>query len=340
MNEGIRWCPHCREPHSLASRFCPATGQPIETQLHASAPAAGLQHPLAGTLFDESFEIVRRIGKGGMNEVFEARQRATGLLVALKVVRDASRDGASRLKREAEIIGALAHRNICAPLGAGATPDGRPYLVLERLEGETLETKLHGGRRLSVQSALAIFMQILAALAHAHERGIVHRDIKPSNIFLVDRGEAGPLVKVLDFGLAFDTIRRGARMTRPGRSLGTPRYMAPEQLIGSPVTPAADLFAVALMLYEALAGEHPFAALTIKETARRILYDIEVDLAKRRPSLPFGIVAVVHAGLAKRAKERPESASHMLAALNRVEGHVEEPESTDSVDSQRSFVRS
>jgi len=334
MKEGIRWCPHCREPHALASRFCPNTGDAIDGQLHETpAQPIGVQHPLTGTVLDRDYEIRRRIGTGGMNEVFEAKDRTTGRSVAIKIVKDKTPEGAARLVRESEIVASIKHENICAIHGVGTMPDGRPYLVLERLEGETLETTLHGGRRLSSDSAIAVFKQVLAGLACAHERGIIHRDIKPSNIFLVDRGAQRPLVKVLDFGLAFDSIRRGARMTRPGKAAGTPRYMAPEQLLGGAVGPETDLFTVSLVLYESLAGAHPFAATTLKQIGYNILHESEPDLGERRKKLPFGLTAIVHAGLAKRMADRPRSALAMLHSLERVDDIEEEPDSSDTYDS-------
>ena len=334
MKEGIRWCPHCREPHALASRFCPNTGNALDSQLHETpTKLIGAHHPLTGTVLDRDYEIRRRIGTGGMNEVFEAKHRTTGRLVAIKIVKDKTPEGAERLVRESEVVASIKHENICAIHGVGKTPDGRPYLVLERLEGETLETTLHGGRRLSSDSAIGVFKQVLAGLSCAHDRGVIHRDIKPSNIFLVDRGAQSPLVKVLDFGLAFDSVRRGARMTRPGKAAGTPRYMAPEQLIGGAVGPETDLFTVALVLYECLAGVHPFAAATLKQMAYNVLHEREADLAKRRNKLPFGLTAIVHAGLAKRMADRPRSARAMLDSLGRVDDIEEEPDSSDTYDS-------
>lgn len=334
MKEGIRWCPHCREPHALASRFCPNTGDVLDTQLHeVPSHQVGVQHPLTGTVLDHDYEVGRRIGTGGMNEVFEAKHRTTGRSVAIKIVKEKTSEAAARLVRESEVVASIKHDNICGIHGIGTMPDGRPYLVLERLEGETLETTLHGGRRLSSDSAIAIFKQVLAGLEFAHGRGIIHRDIKPSNIFLVDRGGHLPHVKLLDFGLAFDSVRRGARMTRPGKAAGTPRYMAPEQLIGGAVGPATDIFTVSMVLYECLAGAHPFAGMTLKEVGYKILHEREPDLARRRKKLPFGLTAIVHAGLSKRIAERPQSAAAMLRSLERVDDIEEEPDSSDAYDS-------
>lgn len=342
MKEGFRWCPHCRQPHALASRFCPNTGDLLDKKLLEAVDAAVVpSHPLAGTVLDQRYQILHRIGTGGMNEVFEATHRASGLAVAIKLVKDKNPESAERLKRESEIIASLSHKNICAIHDVGVMPDGRPYLVFERLEGETLAARLHGRKRLSVSVAAGIFAQILSGLERAHERGIVHRDLKPANIFLVERGAPEPLVKILDFGLAMDVLRRGTRMTRPGRAAGTPRYMAPEQLIGGKITPAADLFAVGMMFYEALAGEHPFASASAVETSHRIIHVRETDLAKRRGDLPFGLTAIVHSALGKRVSERPRSAGHMLRALAMLdELEEDEPASTDSLDTYRTAAPS
>ena len=315
MKEGFRWCPHCREPHVLASRFCPGTGLPIEKQLHESSTGVG-RHPLAGTVVDGRYEIRQRIGSGAMNEVFEAVDRGTNEGVGLKIVKQGSSEAAQRLEREARLLSALDHPNLCAARGTGAMPDGRPYLALERLEGETLATRLHGRARLHWSLAVSLFAQLLDGLAAAHVRGITHRDLKPSNVFLVDRGQRLPLVKLLDFGLAFDG--RSRRMTRPGRTTGTPLYMSPEQLLGAPPTATSDLFAVGIMLYEALSGRHPFAAATMREQTQKTLFERETELAVHVPDALPEVRVLVHRALAKAPEERTPTASEMRDALLRI----------------------
>lgn len=330
MKEGFLWCPHCREPHSFATRFCPTTGQALDKKLHDGVAAPVAMHPLAGTLLADRYEIINRIGTGGMSDVFEARERRTGRLVAVKLVKDKDEQAAARLLRESEIIASLSHPNLCAIIDVGSSRDGRPYLVLERLEGETLATRLHGRRRLPVSIALPIFTQILAGLSCAHESGILHRDLKPSNIFLVHLPTKVPLVKLLDFGLATD-MRTTRRVTKPGRVAGTPRYMAPEQLMGGKLTAQTDLFSLGLVFYEALVGDHPFLGRTADETTRRILVEREVELSRRRADLPFGLTAIVHAALSKERDGRPLSASHMLNALSMLPPPDDDEPPTDSV---------
>jgi serine/threonine-protein kinase len=336
VREGIVWCPHCNEPHKLGEAYCPNTGARLERRIHDS----GVQvrsHPLEGTIIDGKFEVLRRIGVGGMGEVFEAHNRVLQRNVALKIVGGTNADAAARLRREARVIASMQHPNICDLYDIGIMPDGSPYLVLERLTGETLHACIARERRLGVAEAVEIFSQILSAAQHAHAKGVVHRDLKPANVFLVERFGTAPLVKLLDFGLAMDNAGRMQKMTQPGKACGTPQYMSPEQLRGRPVDPRSDLFTIGLMLFEVLAGKHPFAAPALVETTIRIAYEEPIGLAKLRTRVPLALADLIERVLQKDPARRPQSAIEMQTVLARLD--LANDDEAPMSDSAPSFPR-
>lgn len=320
MNGGIIWCPHCGKPHPLGTKVCPTSARTLERGVHAPA---NLPHPLVGTTIAGKYLIHRVIGVGGLGEVFEAENRMLRRMVAVKVVRGAkaSPEAIARLEREALLVSAVQHPNICDVYDAGALSDGSPFIVLERLFGETLAQLLPRRRALPVPMIADVFTQMLSGLQAAHGARIVHRDLKPANVFLADRLGCPPLVKLLDFGLARDVTGLRARtITKPGALLGTLKYMSPEQLKAEHVTERSDLFAVGVMLYEALTGVHPFEGPTMSEFQRKILSVEHVPLADRRPGLPSGVAELVEKSLALLPEDRFESAVAMQGALARAFG--------------------
>jgi eukaryotic-like serine/threonine-protein kinase len=338
MRHGIQWCPHCSEPHKLTDKYCRATGKSLERTVHrpsASEIVARLsRHRLIGTFIDGKYEIIRRIGVGGMGEVFEAHNRLLSRPVAIKIVARTTPEAIERLRREARVIASIQHPNICDVYDVGNMPDGCPYLVLERLNGETLNDLLRRERRLSASRAIGIFEQILSGLQHAHAAGILHRDLKPANVFLVERVGLPPLVKLLDFGFAKEISGRAIKVTRPGNTCGTPGYMSPEQLEARELDYRSDIFSVGIMLFEALGGAHPFYANTLAEVCSRIMYEPFTDLRQLRPQLPVELTNIVHLALDKVRDLRPQSAFAMQHALTEINSEMEdEASSTTSSNS-------
>jgi eukaryotic-like serine/threonine-protein kinase len=362
MKNGFLWCPHCRQPHKLGERYCARTGKSLDQRVHNSASRRAItppqhlkkiralndHHRLVGTIVDGKFEIRRHIGGGGMGQVYEASNRWLDRDVALKVVTGRTPEAGDRLRREAKVIASLQHPNICDVYDVGVMPppDGRPYLVLERLIGETLHTYLARERRLSPALAVDVFTQILCGLQHAHAVGIIHRDIKPANVFLVERSaerqsapsfpppgkNRAPLVKLLDFGLAKDvsTTHVDTLTTKPGRMIGTPEYMSPEQLFARSVDARSDLFSVGIMLFLALTNRHPFGGESPTDTAANILREPHADLRQLKPRLPDELTAVIHRALEKNPANRFHSALDMLLALSSINVEDIEPGSADS----------
>lgn len=313
-HDGFRWCPHCGSPHALAERTCTMTGKDLDRALHLPRG----QSPLVGTVLDGKYRIIRPIGSGGAGIVFEAENLALRRLVAIKTVsRSGSTEALLRLALEAKLVAAIQHPNICDVYDVGRLPSGGPYVVLERLFGETLAMKMQVARRPSLTTAVDIFVQTLSGLQAAHAARIVHRDLKPQNIFLAERLGCAPLVKIVDFGFAQDlSTSPNTRITRPGKSCGTVQYMSPEQLRALPLDHRSDLFAVGVMLYEVLTGRHPFAARSQTELQINILRSEPRPLRQRRPDVSPELQRLVMSAMSKDPAQRPSSAHEMQTWLS------------------------
>ena len=264
------------------------------------------------------YEVLAPLGAGGMGDVYRARDTRLGREVAVKVLPPHLVDSAealARFEREARAVAAISHPNILALHDVGQ--DGSiAYAVTELLEGRTLRAVIEEGG-LSPRRALEIVAQAARGLGAAHERGIVHRDIKPENLFLTSDGR----LKILDFGVATnidtrETTMAAAHLTQPGTLVGTPMYMAPEQLTGEAATPRSDLFALAIVAHELLSGVHPFKRATVSETIGAILRHDPAPLGPSAAALPAGAARVLAQCLEKPAGDRPESARDLAFFLD------------------------
>jgi eukaryotic-like serine/threonine-protein kinase len=216
-----------------------------------------------GDVIDDRYELMRDLGRGAAGIVFEARHKFTHRRVALKVVspdspRAAQGELRARLVREARALAAARHPSIVDVLDGGVTSCGTPYIVLEMLEGgRTLEGLLATRGKLSVKDAVAVGLQLCDGLSAAHKAGVVHRDVKPGNIIVL-RDHGGEIIKLVDFGIAHIQSREG-KLTSHGAIIGTPEYMAPEQiLLTGDMDPLVDVYAVGITLFECIAGRVPF----------------------------------------------------------------------------------
>jgi serine/threonine protein kinase len=284
--------------------------------------------PLIGTILAERYEIVRRIGEGGMGAVYEGKHTVLGRQVAVKVLLEKfleKTELVARLLQEARLASAIGHENIVDVTDFGTTADGRSYVVMEFLEGESLAQVVIRDAPLAVDRCLRIARQVVSALVAAHDKGIVHRDIKPENVFLLRRGEQD-FVKVVDFGVskAVRTRDDGAdmlRLTRTGMVLGTPLYMSPEQARGGDdVDVRADVWAVGVMLYECLTGEVPFRANNYLGVISQVLTQEVQPPSKLRPELgiPPAVEAVVMRAMEKDRERRYQQMSDLERDLDRL----------------------
>jgi len=267
------------------------------------------------------YDILDKIGAGGMGEVYRAHDTQLNRDVAVKILpAPMTTDSAAlaRFEREARAVAALSHPNILAIHDFG-TSDGVSYAVTELLDGDTLATRLADGP-LPVRKVIEIGTQVASGLAAAHERGIVHRDLKPANVFITKDGQ----VKILDFGLAkqsgmapggahFDATQP---LTDRGTILGTPGYMSPEQVRGEAGDHRSDIFSFGVMLYEMLAGERPFKGDTAVEIMSAVLRQDPPDTLTHSATIPAGLERVVNRCLEKRPEERFQSAQDLGFALD------------------------
>ncbi|MGW2745107.1 protein kinase domain-containing protein [Streptomyces sp. NPDC001450] len=262
------------------------------------------------------YELVEKLGQGGMGTVHRGVDRQLRRTVAVKLLSsELAHDPQSRarFRREAHAVAALNHPAVATihDVGEEPHPDGpRPYLVMEYVQGATLAEVLDGGP-LPVAEAINTACAILDALRHSHERGIVHRDIKPSNIMLT-----GPdTVKVLDFGIAKAFTEAATRITGSGAAIGTPAYLSPEQISGAEIDHRADLYAMGCLLHELLTGRTPFRGDSPFAVMHQHLYAEPEQVSRFQPQVPPTVEAVILRALRKDPAERFAHAGQMRAAL-------------------------
>ena len=264
------------------------------------------------------YRLARRIATGGMGEVWRARNETTGAEVAVKVSRRSHGDALDvRFRTEAKLGSMVAHRNIVRIFDLVEDADGSLVLVMELLRGETLAQHIKTCGKLGTKEAIAIAVPILSGLGHAHAEGIVHRDVTPSNVFLAVDPDGQVTPKLIDFGIA--KLPAAGTHTLDGRVLGTPRYMAPEQIRALEIDGRADLFSLAVVLYEAITGTCPFEAGSPSASLAAVL-ETEVDPA---PELEPRVWLELARALGKRPYERHPSAAAFAEALRLVVGETD-----------------
>ncbi|MFT3839584.1 MAG: serine/threonine-protein kinase [Myxococcaceae bacterium] len=248
--------------------------------------------------------IAERIGVGGMGIVYRAKQPMIGTNVAIKVLRPdvlADPRDVERLLHEAKVVNQIKHRGIISIFGAGQLPDNRQYLVMEYLEGETLEKRLEREGQLKPEVVVPILDEVLAALGAAHDAGIVHRDLKPANVFLVKQSDGRPWVKLLDFGLA----RRNTNDV--SRIAGTPDYISPEHARGRPAGPPTDIYAVGILAFHLLTGQLPFKGNSPMEVMEKHVHSPPPDPLSINPNIPPVLSGFALKLLEKDPARRPDA---------------------------------
>ncbi len=284
--------------------------------------------PRLGSVVADRYHLTRVIGEGGMGSVYEAVDLRERKAVAVKVLHPhlvARADVAARFRREGVVGGAVDSRHVVAVLDHGEAADGALYLVLELLSGHDLAAELATHGPLPVGRVARIATDVCSALEVAHARGIVHRDLKPENVFLARDGEAGEVVKVLDFGIS--KLREAidpslTPLTRTGTTLGTPYYMAPEQAQGmKEIDHRVDLYALGVVIFRMLTAQHPFDDPSYPMLVLKICTEAPPPLGRYRADVPSGLDALVCHLLAKRPDRRPGSAIEVRRALEPFAGH-------------------
>jgi serine/threonine-protein kinase len=310
MGEPRRRCSSCGESYVEGVIFCPRDGSALSLRGADTGPDPYLGQTLLG-----AFRVDALIGTGAVGRVYRAHQLGVERSVALKIMHldlAANEAQQSRFRREARLAGSLSHPNVVSVLSLGELDSSGtrvPFLVLEYLDGLSLRSALLARGALPPARALHVLLQISDAVGEAHQRGIVHRDLKPENVMLVQRGEDSDFVKVLDFGVARASVPDPSLATHAGAIFGSARYVAPECAAGGSSSPSSDVYALATLAYECLAGRTPFDG----ENAIQILLKQQSALAPpletlRVQPIPSELCRFIEQNLAKAPTARAADA--------------------------------
>ena len=297
---------------------------------------SGTRDALIGALVDD-YEVKDRVGQGAMGIVYRGVHRVIGKTVAIKVLKIDFADDpgmVNRLIGEARTVNAIRHPGIVDIFGFGTLRTGQPYIVMDMLEGEPLDVFIKRNAPLKIKEVWPILDDILGALGAAHQVGVIHRDLKPGNVFRESHPEARSRIKVIDFGLArtADRANGSIRPTNPGTLLGTPAFMAPEQVTGTKVTPATDLYALGGIAYQLLTAHFPHEAVSAIEVLTRKMAEDPKRPKAWVPGLDEELDAWVMGLLEREAERRPQSAEEARRALRRIyEGRTSTNDSVQAV---------
>jgi serine/threonine protein kinase len=316
VNQPVDLCPHCNRPvHTGEPCAPPSTSRPSSEAIRRPLTALGLGMQVG------DYRVEEKIGAGGMGSVYRAVHSKNGKVVAIKVLSGMHARDANSVRRfilEIRAVNEIHHPNLVDIFSFGQLTDGRYYYVMEFLEGCSLGALMRARGILRPAEILEVFVDVLKALQAAHAKGIVHRDLKPDNVFLVDVRAGQPLrAKLLDFGLAklVSDPAPAVPLTAAGMAVGTPQYMAPEQCKARKVDGRADLYALGVMLYEAVTGKLPCdgrSTLEIWEAHVRRIPRRPTELA---PDISPELESIIMTLLAKSPEERFSSADAVIAAL-------------------------
>ncbi len=300
-------CPVCGAEFRATRRTCAHDGTKLEEVPY---------DPLIGTLLADTYRIEKPLGRGGMGELYVAQHERLGSRVAVKILHAAFTDhelALARFYREAKAMARIRSPYVATVLDALQTADGRPCLVVELLDGEDLQQRLRGGR-LNVDEALQLAIQVCSGLEAAHAVGVIHRDLKPSNI-LLDDGQQ--VAKLVDFGVAH--LDGDAQLTQTGTVVGTPAYMAPEQIRGSStVDGRADVYGLGAVLYRALTGQAPYQGTVPTAVLSDVLDKAPEPPGAIAPELPTDVEAFILRAMSRDPQTRFESAKEMRRAAQRL----------------------
>ncbi|MGE0395468.1 MAG: protein kinase [Kofleriaceae bacterium] len=309
-------CTGCKHGYADTALFCPNCGRPKVREATGDA--------LVGKILGERFQVQALLGQGGSGTIYRAEHVTLRRKVAIKVLHnELSRDdlAVERFRREATTVADIDNEHIVEIHDFGRTPDGRLYLAMELLEGETLDAVLEREKQLSIERTADILIQVGEALAEAHAIGYVHRDLRPRNIYLTTRRAKQNFVKLLDFGLAKlvepDSNIKDAEATSLGMTFGDPRYMSPEQARGDRIDRRADIYQLGCVAYEMLTGAPPFTGTRVFDILTKQVTEVPAPLPTKRPGTPLWMEAAVAKMLAKDPANRFATTTRMVDALRR-----------------------
>ena len=305
-------CPTCGSEYPANERFCPRDGTALRSQ--------GGGTDLVGSIIAERYHVLKKLGEGGMGQVYLAEHVKMGRKSAVKVmnpgmVNDA--DAISRFNREAANASRINHPNVAGIYDFGETSEGLIYLAMEFIEGESLTSLVEKSGALAPARAAEITRQAAEGLQVAHDMGIVHRDLKPDNIMIAKNRDGSDCVKVVDFGIAKAAGAENQKVTKTGLVVGTPEYMSPEQLAGDKLDGRSDVYSLALVAFNMFTGKLPFVGESAQESMIMRLTDDPKSLADMKPdtSWPAEVQEVMAKALKRKAGERYQNASKFGVAL-------------------------
>jgi len=330
-----RRCPKCKSVYSDAARFCPKDGSMlVDVQSSGSTsvrtPPTPTKRPgldrastLSNQILDVRYQVLKKLGEGGMSYVYLAKEIATGQEVAIKVLSPklaSDKSSVERLRREAGLAMRLDHPNVCRIFRLGESEDGLIYLVMPFLKGELLSDREVKGGPMDVATGVPLLRQVCAGLQHAHELQIVHRDLKPENIMLVPDTNGRDKAVVMDFGLAKERRADPAiqKLTATGIILGTPEFMSPEQIRGKQLDARSDIYALGIVAFEMFTGKLPFQGRNAQEMMIARLRGTPLTLRQVRPDLPANLEKALARSLATSPDDRFPTAMQFAEALTAV----------------------
>ncbi|HJR05308.1 MAG TPA: serine/threonine-protein kinase, partial [Methylomirabilota bacterium] len=306
----MKFCPVCETDYPDDVKVCPQDGATVRRPGERA-------DPFVGRVIKGRYRVERQLGRGGMGTVYLAEQLSVGRKVALKVLRgDFARDDGfvARFQQEAKLVAGLNERRnprVTLVHDFDQTEDGTLFIVMEWLEGRVLSEVIQRDRPLDLGRAVRLAIQIAEGLEAAHRANVVHRDVKPQNIMVLDAGDD---IKLMDFGIA--RLRdSGTSVTRAGTMMGTPDYMAPEQIEGQAITEKTDLYSFGVVLYEMLTGTAPFRASTQAAVLTKQLQEQPVPPSRLRPEIPRELEAIVLKALEKDPANRERDMAAIVRAL-------------------------
>jgi len=308
----LKVCPQCGTEYPANARFCEIDG----TALRSASGSTDL----VGSIVADRYHVMKKLGEGGMGQVYLAEHVKMGRKSALKVMHPGMKsdvDAISRFNREAANASRIAHPNVAAVYDFGETPDGIIYLAMEFVDGPPLTKVIEQQGALQPKRAAEIVRQTAEALAVAHDMGIVHRDLKPDNIMIARTRDGGDLVKVVDFGIAKAAGNEAQKVTKTGLVVGTPDYMSPEQLAGDKLDGRSDIYSLALVAFNMLTGTLPFPSDSQQESMIMRLTDRPKMLSEMRPDVawPADVQAVMDKALERDVMQRYQNATDFGRAL-------------------------
>ena len=311
---GLKICPQCGAEYQLDQRFCPQDGTTLRLQNGTG--------DLVGSIVADRYHVLRKLGEGGMGQVYLAEHVKMGRKSALKVMNPAmvkDADAISRFNREAANASHINHPNVADVYDFGETPDGIIYLAMEFVDGPPLTKLIEDEGPMSPGRAASIVRQASEALEVAHDMGIVHRDLKPDNIMIARSREGNDVVKVVDFGIAKAADNAAQKVTKTGLVVGTPEYMSPEQLAGDKLDGRSDIYALALVAFNMLTGKLPFPADTVQESMIMRLTESPRKLADMRPEVGWSsdVQAALDKALQRDVNARYQTATEFGKSLSR-----------------------